>query len=320
MLATAAWAEEPAAPVVKAYDIEIDRVGPNDWLAPWEGASREVLFSARLAALFARDQRYGQESHSVGLLGFDPLMPLGNISKDRLKLRVVSRDGEKAVVEATIQDYGGRPAQKVMFETVFERNAWRIDEISERDDKGVLVSLTKTLQGPHECGSEIGKPCMWPPETAPSPANGAPTDVVKAIYKAAFKDIKNPDSTYEAYNDENLRERYFTTALRKAAEGIDAINLKYNEDVLDFDPITSSNGFPDPSNLAVRAVSSDAQSALVVASFGKGKERVSVAYHLVKAGDAWRIDDISGPPGAKGTDVWSLRTIYDEAVASLPKD
>ena len=70
----------------------------------------------------------------------------------------------------------------------------------------------------------------------------------------------------------------------------------------------------------VRAVKSDVRSALVVASFGKGKERASVAYHFVKAGEAWRIDDISSAPGASGNAGWSLRAIYDDALAMAPKD
>ena len=70
----------------------------------------------------------------------------------------------------------------------------------------------------------------------------------------------------------------------------------------------------------VRAVKSDVRSALVVASFGKGKERASVAYHFVKAGEAWRIDDISSAPGATGNNGWSLRGIYDNALTFNPKD
>jgi len=320
LLVSAASAEEPTAPVAKAYEIEFDRAGPNVWLAPWEGPSREALFSARLAALFARDQRYGHESHGVGLLDFDPFLPKGNIGKDELKLRVVSREGGKAVVEATQQIPAGPAAETILFETVDERGAWRIDEIKERGIKDEPVSLVQILQGPRECGAEAAKPCSWPPETAPSPANGAPTDVVKAIYKLAFKDAKNPDSTYDAYGEASLRARYFTAALRMTADGIDAIQSKYNDAVLDFDPITSSNGFPDPSNLVVRAVKSDARSALVVASFGRARERASVAYHLVKAGDAWLIDDISSAPGASKNNAWSLRAIFDDALASIPKD
>jgi hypothetical protein len=314
---SAAAAEEPTAPVAKAY--EIDQAA-KDFL-PWESPSREALFSERLAALFARDERYGQESHSVGLLGFDPFLYRYCCGVDNLKIDLVSRGDDKAVVEARF-DAGG--PQRIEFDVVYERGAWRIDEIRDfdRDKKGAPVSIAAILQGQHECGSDVGKPCDWPPRPSPPPAGAAqaevaPAEIVKAMYKLAFKGIA--DTSYQAYTDDSFRAKYFTAALRQAARGIDAHNLKFHDDVLDWDPILASNGFADPSNFVVRTAKSDAGSALVVASFGKGKERASVAYLFVRDGGGWRVDDISSAPGATGVNVWSLRKIYDDALASKKK-
>lgn len=315
---SAAAADEPTAPVAKAYAIDQGKFEDTNGLMPWQSPSREALFSARLAALFARDERYGQDSHSVGLLDFDPFLYRYCCGVNNLKINLVSRSDAKAVVEATF-DAGG--PQKVEFETVYERDAWRIDEIRDFDrDKKAAVSIVGILQGPHDCGSDVAKPCDWPPRPSPPPADAAkpeaaPLAVVKAIYKIAFKEIANPNSTYEAYADDAVRAKYFTAALRKAANGMDALFLKFHGEVLDFDPILATNGFADASNFVVRVTKSDAESALVVASFGKGKERASVAYQLVQDGGAWLVDDISSAPGATGNNVWSLRKIYDDALA-----
>ena len=288
----AASAEEPTAPVAKAYEIDQGKFEYTNGLMPWQSPSREALFSARLDALFARDERYGQDSHSVGRLGFDPFLYRRCCGVNNLKINLVSRSDAKAVVEATF-DAGGE--QKVEFETVYERDAWRIDEIRDFDrDKKAPVSIAGILQGPHDCGSDVAKACDWPPRPSPPPAGAAkpeaaPLDVVKAMYKLAFKEIA--DANYQAYTDDGFRAKYFTVALRRAADGIDAHNLKFHDDLLDWDPILATNGDADASNFAVRAAKSDAESALVVASFGKRKER-SVAYLFVRDGGGWRVDDI----------------------------
>jgi hypothetical protein len=319
---TAASAEEPTAPVEKAYQIDQGGFEATKGLMPWQSPSLETLFSKRMAALFARDERYGQESHSVGLLDFDPMLGRYCCGIKNLKLKIVSRADDKAVVEATFD--GG--AQKVLFETVYEHDAWRIDDIKDADSakKGALVSIAEILQGKHDCGADVGKPCDWPPRASSPPAAARkpgpqPADVVQAIYRNAFKKVADPNSIYDAYTDKALRARYFTAALRKAADGIDAYWIKYHSEILDFDPILATNGFADPSNFVVRAAKSDAESAEIVASFGKGKDRSSVAYRLVMDDGGWRVDDISSAPGATGTDVWSLRKMYDDALASPQK-
>ncbi len=291
---------------------------------PWQSPSREALFTERLAALFARDERYGQESHSVGLLDFDPFLYRYCCGINNLKLNIVSRGDDKAVVEATFDASSPQSPQKVEFETVYERAAWRIDEIRDfaSDQKGARVSIAGILHGQHDCGSDVAKPCDWPPRPSPPPAGAAqaevaPGDVVRAMYNIAFKGIA--DTNFQAYSDDAFRAKYFTAALRKAADGIDVYFLKFHDELLDWDPILATNGFADASNFVVRAAKSDAQSAVVVASFGKGKDRASVAYRFLKDGGGWRVDDISSAPGATGTAVWSLRKIYDDALASQKK-
>ena len=114
---------------------------------------------------------------------------------------------------------------------------------------------------------------------AGAPTGPSPVDVVKAIYKSAIKadaDLEaHPDAkTTGGYSDEAFRAKYFSTALRKAADGMDAMFLKYHGEILDWDPILASNGFPDTRGLTVSALKSDADSALVVASFGAGQGQV----------------------------------------------
>ncbi len=317
-------AEEPSAFITKAYERDLASAENYKDLMPWDEPAREKWFSRRLAELFARDARYGQESHSVGLLDFDPFLGRQCCAAPKLKITTLSKSGDKAVVVAKFE--GAGPAG-VEFDLAAEGDAWRIDDIKENDsDKNnAMVSLAAILAGPHACGADTGKACQWPPRAeAGAPAGPSPVDVVKAIYKSAIKanaDLEaHPDAkTTGDYSDEAFRAKYFSTALRKAADGMDAMFLKYHGEILDWDPILASNGFPDTRGLTVSALKSDAASALVVASFGAAKNKSSVAYQFVREGGAWKVDDISSAPGAKGTDVWSLRKIYDDTLATLPK-
>lgn len=326
LAASAAQAEEPSAFVAKAYDLDLASPDVTKGLMPWDEPSREKLFSKRLAGLFARDARYGRESHGVGLLDFDPFLSRQCCAAPKLKITTVSKTPDKAVVVAKFE--GAGPAG-VEFDLALEGDAWRIDDIRENDsDKNnAIVSLAAILGGPHECGSDTGKPCQWPPRPenkAGAPTGPSPVDVVKAIYKSAIKaDAEmnaHPDAkVVGGYSDEALRAKYFSAALLKAADGIDALFLKYHGEIIDWDPILASNGFPDTRNLVVSVQKSDANSALVVATFGGAKDRSSVAYQLVNEAGLWKVDDISSAPGAKGTDKWSIRKIYDDTLATLPK-
>ena len=141
----------------------------------------------------------------------------------------------------------------------------------------------------------------------------------QAMYKIAFKGAADTDADAKGYGDPAFRAAFFTAGLRRAADGIDAYDLKFHELILDWDPVLSTNGFADVSNFAVCVTKSDARTAEVVASFGKGKDRAAVAYRFIRDGDAWRVDDVSSAPGATGNAVWSLRKIYDDALASRGK-
>jgi hypothetical protein len=326
LAASAAEAEEPSAFVTKAYERDLATFEVTKGLMPWDEPSRGKLFNRRLSELFARDARYARESHSIGLLDFDPFLARQCCAASKLKITTLSKSGDKAVVVAKFD--GAGPAG-VEFDLGLEGDSWRIDDIKENDsDKNnAMVSLAAILAGPHECGSDAGKPCQWPPraeDKAGAPTGPSPIDVVKAIYKSAIKadaDLEaHPDAkTTGGYSDEAFRVKYFSTALRKATDGMDAMFLKYHGAIIDWDPILASNGFPDTRGLTVSALKSDADSALVVASFGGGKDRSFVAYRFVREGGAWKVDDIGSAPGAKGSASWSLRKTYDSTLATLPK-
>lgn len=84
----------------------------------------------------------------------------------------------------------------------------------------------------------------------------APADIVRAIYKIAFKAAADAIDQVKGYGDPAFRAAYFTAALRKAADGIDAYDLKFHDIVLDWDLVLSTNGFADATNFAVRVVKS----------------------------------------------------------------
>ena len=230
VVTAAAASDDPTTPVAKAYEIDVGDVAVTKGRMPWEEPSREALFSERLAALFARDERYGGESHSVGLLAFDPFLGRQCCGMSDLKLRIVSRAEDRAVVEAKFQGSGPQSAE---FDTVLERGAWRIDDIKEPDSdkKGAPVSIAEILKGAHPCGSDAARPCDWPPPPSPPSATvaspkTAPADLVRAMYKIAFKGAAETDASAKGYGDPGFRASYFTAALRRAADGIDGIRAQ----------------------------------------------------------------------------------------------
>src|SRR4051812_40264020 len=70
-----AVADEHTDPVTRAYRIEAASLkDASKTPPPWSKQSRDALFSARLAALFARDDKYQKEAEGVGLLDWDPFL------------------------------------------------------------------------------------------------------------------------------------------------------------------------------------------------------------------------------------------------------
>ena len=156
-----ALAADPKDPVTRAYRIEAQGLkATQNVKPPWFEPHRQVLLSKRLAALFARDEKYGRESEGVGLLDWDPFINGQDGELKGLAIRTITQAVDKSTVEATFVSF--RKRQSVMFDLVTENGGWRIDDIRPRDDKGARTSIAELLAGPHECGSGTGKSCQSP--------------------------------------------------------------------------------------------------------------------------------------------------------------
>ena len=145
LASSAALAEEPTAPVAKAYEIEkgqLDDIKAHK-RGPLDSPFREALFTERMAALVARNARC-EEKGQICSLDFDPFINGQCCGLSNLKLQVASRAGSRAVVVATFKNV---TLSTVLFDAAFERGAWRIDDIKDpnRDKKGELISIAKLL-------------------------------------------------------------------------------------------------------------------------------------------------------------------------------
>jgi len=135
-------------------------------------------------------------------------------------------------------------------------------------------------------------------------AASASDDAVRAISKL-YAAVAND---HASFSSAAIRARFFSKGFAAVADAIDKRELASHDAILDFDPILNTNGIEDTANLVIRRAAPD----LVVATFGKGADRRSVAYRFVLEGGVWRIDDIQSVPGARGVDKWSVRTINDD--------
>ena len=261
VVTAAAASDDPTTPVAKAYEIDVGDVAVTKGRMPWEEPSREALFSnAWRPRSTRRTMRRVAQRRSARLRpvpGPTVLRHVGSEAQDRLARR--GQGGRRGEVS-------GSGPQSAEFDTVLERGAWRIDDIKEPDSdkKGAPVSIAEILKGAHPCGSDAARPCDWPPPPSPPSATVAspkttPADLVRAMYKIAFKGAAETDASAKGYGDPGFRASYFTAALRRAADGIDAYELKFHGEILDWDPVLSTNGFADVTNFAVRVTKSDAK-------------------------------------------------------------
>lgn len=164
--ASPALAAEPTpdATVRKAYEItQRTLAGGSGVEPPWRPPHRDLLFSKGLAALFARDDLYMEESGDIGHVEADPFL---NGQDGELKDLHVTPAGKasrgRARVIASFRSFGQKMA--VRFLMVEEDGGWRIDDIVNRLD-GKAYSIRAALSAPYDCGSFTGRPCK-PGESA----------------------------------------------------------------------------------------------------------------------------------------------------------
>lgn len=158
-LALPAFADEgPDAPVREAYAVtEKTLAGEGGAEPPWRPPHRDRLMSQSLAAMFARDDLYQDESEDMGHVDADPFLSGQDGEIKSLRLSVSQKPaGGKAGVTAQFRSFG-QPVT-VRFRMVEEGGRWRIDDIVNRVD-GKDFSMREQLSRPYPCGSFMKKPC-----------------------------------------------------------------------------------------------------------------------------------------------------------------
>lgn len=152
-----AFAAEPTpeATVRKAYAVTIKTLDGNGE-PPWRPPHRDVLLSKGLAALFARDDLYQDESGDMGHVGADPFIQGqdGEVKNLTVTLTQPPANG-KAQVTARFRSFG--KTVSVPFQMVEEGGGWRIDDIGAGK-----ASIRRDLSQPYDCGSFMKKPCPKP--------------------------------------------------------------------------------------------------------------------------------------------------------------
>lgn len=146
----------PEATVKQTYAATIRSLastGPKAAPPAWRPPHRDTLLSKSLAALFARDDLYQDESGEMGNIGADPFLngQDGEVKSLRIVVTGKPADG-RALVTASFQSFG--KLVKVPFRMIWEGSAWRIDDIGNGSD-----SIRAALSQPYECGSFMKKPC-----------------------------------------------------------------------------------------------------------------------------------------------------------------
>ena len=146
----------PEATVKQAYAATLRSLassGPKASPPAWRPPHRDRLLSKGLAALFARDDLYQDESGEMGNIGADPFLngQDGEVKNLRVAVTGTPADGQ-ALVTASFQSLG--KTVTVPFRMIWEAGAWRIDDIGDGSD-----SIREALSQPYECGSFMKKPC-----------------------------------------------------------------------------------------------------------------------------------------------------------------
>lgn len=142
----------PDATVRKAYQIT-QKTLDGSGEPPWRPPHRERLFSKSLAAMFARDDRYQDESGEIGHVAADPFIQGQDGEVRDLRIAVTQPPaGGKAQVTARFRSYGQNVT--VVFRMVEEGGGWRIDDIGTGKN-----AIRHELSQPYDCGSFVGKPC-----------------------------------------------------------------------------------------------------------------------------------------------------------------
>jgi hypothetical protein len=137
----------------------------------------------------------------------------------------------------------------------------------------------------------------WPTE---------PREIVAKIYALSACKSGKYDCP-SAFDDKQIRSRYFSASLDGVIRKAYAKSKRTNEPVIDFDPVMNTQEQADPKNLAFDVETSVPDKTTVAARWDESGSRVTVRYIFVREKGSWRIDEMRG--GVGGKDTWSLRRI-----------
>ena len=148
----------PRGPVEEAYAVTVKTLSAKGKTPPppWRPPHRDKLMSKSLAALFARDDLYQEESGDMGQIGADPFLNGQDGEIKKLSFDTLPVAAGKATVVANFRSFGKPVA--VQFQMVRENGGWRIDDIVNQFE-GKSYSIREVLSQPYDCGSFMGKPC-----------------------------------------------------------------------------------------------------------------------------------------------------------------
>ena len=148
----------PRGPVEEGYAITAKVLTARGKAPPpaWRPPHRDKLMSKSLAALFARDDLFQEESGDMGQIGADPFLNGQDGEVKRLSFDTIPVAAGKATVVANFRSFGKPVA--VQFQMVRENGGWRIDDIVNQFE-GKSYSIREALSQPYDCGSFMGKPC-----------------------------------------------------------------------------------------------------------------------------------------------------------------
>lgn len=148
----------PRGPVEEGYAITIKVLAAKGKAPPpaWRPPHRDRLMSESLAALFARDDLYQDESGDMGQIGADPFLNGQDGEIRKLSFDTIPVAAGKATVVANFRSFG-KPVI-VQFQMLRENGGWRIDDIVNQFE-GKSYSIREALSQPYDCGSFMGKPC-----------------------------------------------------------------------------------------------------------------------------------------------------------------
>ena len=132
-----AAAQAPADPVayVRAIYASYERDQPSAWY--------DRAYSARLRKLIDADQKSAKAAGDAGKFDWDPIINAQDWKLTDIKVALVSRTGDRAVVDASFHNLGSD--QQMRFTLVLERGKWTIDDLQALDKP--RWTMSKVLEG-----------------------------------------------------------------------------------------------------------------------------------------------------------------------------